>query len=252
MSLPRPTTELRVLIADDEPPARRGIRQLLEHEPHVIVVGEARDGRETLQAIRLLRPNVLFLDVQMPDMDGLAVVRAQGADRMPHTVFVTAYDSFAIRAFDARAVDYLVKPVNEVRFAESVGRLRHRVAADQAVQRSRAPARAAPLVVNTRAGDLVLDQTEIEWIEADDYYSAIHAGGRRHLLREALASLEIRLDAAQFIRAHRSAIVNVSFVRELRGASGGQTALLLRDGTRIPVSRRRREAVIQRIRALGM
>jgi two-component system LytT family response regulator len=230
-------TELRVLIADDEPPARRGIRQLLEREQHAIVVGEARDGRETLQAIRLLRPNALFLDVQMPDMDGLAVVRAQGADRMPHTVFVTAYDSFAVRAFDARAVDYLVKPVNEARFSESVGRLRNRVAADEAVQRSRPPDRAAPLIV---------------WIEADDYYSAIHSSGRRHLLREPLASLEIRLDAARFIRAHRSAIVNVSFVRELRGASGGETALLLRDGTRIPVSRRRREAVIQRIRAMGM
>jgi two-component system, LytTR family, response regulator len=245
-------TELRVLIADDEPPARRGIRQLLEREPHAIVVGEARDGRETLQAIRLLRPNALFLDVQMPDMDGLSVVRAQGADRMPHIVFVTAYDSFAVRAFDARAVDYLVKPVNEARFAESVGRLRHRVAADEAVQQSRASDRAAPLIVNTRAGDLLLDQAEIEWIEADDYYSAIHAGGRRHLLREPLASLEVRLDAARFIRAHRSAIVNLSFVRELRGASGGETALLLRDGTRIPVSRRRREAVIQRIRSLAM
>lgn len=245
-------TELRVLIADDEPPARRGIRQLLEREPHAIVVGEARDGRETLQAIRLLRPNALFLDVQMPDMNGLAVARAQGAGRMPHTVFVTAYDSFAVRAFDARAVDYLVKPVNEARFAESVARLRDRVASDHAVLLARALDSAARLVVNTRTGDLLLDQSEIEWIEADDYYSAIHAGGRRHLLREPLASLEIRLDADRFVRTHRSAIVNVGFVRQLRGASGGETALLLRDGTRIPVSRRRREAVLQRVRSLGL
>lgn len=245
-------TELRILIADDEPPARRGIRQLLEREPDAIVVGEARDGRETLQAIRLLRPNALFLDVQMPDMDGLGVVRAQGANRMPHTVFVTAYDSFAVRAFDARAVDYLVKPVNEARFAESVARLRNRVAADEAVQRLRGPDGAAPLIVNTRAGDLLLDQTEIEWIEADDYYSAIHAGGRRHLLREALVSLELRLDVARFVRAHRSAIVNLGFVRELRGASGAETVLVLKNGTRIPVSRRRRDAVIQRVRSMGL
>ena len=245
-------SELRVLIADDEPPARRGIRQLLEREPHAIVVGEARDGRETLQAIRLLRPNALFLDVQMPDMNGLAVARAQGADRMPHTVFVTAYDSFAVRAFDARAVDYLIKPVNEARFTEAVARLRARVAADDAVRLARATDSAARLIVGTRTGELLLDQSEIEWIEADDYYSAIHAAGRRHLLREPLASLEIRLDAAQFIRAHRSAIVNVSFVRELRGRSGGEAALLLRDGTRISVSRRRREAVIQRLRSLGL
>jgi two-component system, LytTR family, response regulator len=245
-------SELRVLIADDEPPARRGIRQLLEREPHAVVVGEARDGRETLQAIRLLRPNALFLDVQMPDIDGLAVVRAQGADRMPHTVFVTAYDSFALRAFDARAVDYLVKPVNEARFTEAVARLRDRVAADDAVRLARAPHSAARVIVGTRTGELLLDQREIEWIEADDYYSAIYAAGRRHLLREPLASLEIRLDAAQFIRAHRSAIVNVNFVRELRGRSGGEAALLLRDGTRISVSRRRREAVIQRLRSLGL
>jgi two-component system LytT family response regulator len=245
-------SELRVLIADDEPPARRGIRQLLAREPDAVVVGEARDGRETLHAIRLLRPNALFLDMQMPDMDGLAVVRAQGADQMPHTVFVTAYDSFALRAFDARALDYLVKPVSEARFAEAVARLRNRIAADEAVRLSRVPGNAARLIVNTGAGDLLLDQREIVWIEADDYYSAIHAGGRRYLLREALASLELRLDAARFVRAHRSAIVNIGFVRELRGSSGGETALVLRDGTRIPVSRRRREAVTQRVRALGL
>jgi len=258
--------ELRALIVDDEPLARRGIRQLLEREPDVRVVGEARNGREALRALRSLEPNLLFLDVQMPEMDGFAVIREHGPARMPPVIFVTAYDAFAVKAFDAHAIDYLVKPLREARFAEAVERARQRIRSETAMEMSRRLAAflaateqgatgAAPparrLIVPTASGNLVLDAGEIDWIEADDYYAAVHARGRRHLIRESLSSLDARLDPARFVRAHRRAIVNLERVRELRADAGGETVLVLRDGTRVPVSRRRRELVADALRRLA-
>ena len=256
--------EIRALIVDDEPLARRGIRQLLEREPDVTVVGEARNGREALRALRTLDPELVFLDVQMPEVDGFAVLRAVGPERMPPVIFVTAYDAFAVRAFDAHAIDYLVKPLREARFAEAVQRVRERLRSADAVTLSRqlsallattADARLAPqaatgrrIVVPTSTGELVLDAEEIDWIEADDYYAAVHTRGRRHLIRESLSSLESRLDPARFVRVHRSAIVNLDRVREYRTDTPGESAVLLRDGTRIAVSRRRREQVVELLR----
>jgi len=251
---------LRALVADDEPLARRGIRQLLAAHPDVTVVGEARDGREALRLLRELRPDLLFLDVQMPELDGFDVLRAHGAAGMPAVVFVTAYDEFAVRAFDAQALDYLVKPVEEGRFAEALQRARERLrAADaealarrlEALLASRDASRPRRLLVPTSAGDLLLDEAEVEWIEAEDYYAAVHAQGRRHLMRESLASLARRLDPSRFVRAHRSAIVNVERVRELRVGPGGEAVLVLRGGARVPVSRRRREQVAERLRRLA-
>jgi two-component system LytT family response regulator len=257
--------EIRAVIADDEPLARRGIRQLLAPHRDVAVVAEARNGRETVRALRALQPDLLFLDVQMPELDGFGVLREHGAAHMPAVIFVTAYDEFAVRAFDAHALDYLVKPVGEARFAEALERARERLRSADAVElsrrlsallaaheRARAASRAATqrLLVPTSAGGLVLDADEIDWIEADDYYAAIHARGRRHLIRESLASLEHRLDGGRFVRAHRSAIVNIDRVRELRGEPTGETVLVLRDGTRVPVSRRRREQVTGLLRRL--
>jgi len=169
---------------------------------------------------------------------------------------------FAVRAFDAHAIDYLVKPLREARFAEAVQRVRERMRSEDAVALSRQlsallatndASRAEPrissrVVVPTVNGDLVLDAREIDWIEADDYYAAIYAGGRRHLIRESLASLETRLDGALFVRAHRSAIVNVERVRELRSDAPGECVVVLRDGTRVPVSRRRRDHVTALVR----
>ena len=267
-------TEIRALIADDEPLARRGIRQLLEAHPDVVVVGEARNGRETLRALHTLAPDLVFLDVQMPQLDGFAVLRAYGAERMPAVVFVTAYDDFAVRAFEAHALDYLVKPVSESRFAAALRHVRERLQSNQAVELARKleallaahgdapPARAAAaagtqplppsrLVIPTATSEVVLDVAEIDWIQAEDYYAAVHALGKRYLLRESLSSLEARLDGARFVRVHRSAIVSVDRIRELRATGLGAWVVVLRDGTRVPVSRRRRERVAEVIRKVS-
>lgn len=254
--------EIRAVVADDEPLARRGVRQLLAAHPDVAVVAEARNGREALRALRTHRPDLLFLDVQMPELDGFGVLRAHGAEGMPAVVFVTAYDEYAVRAFEAHALDYLVKPVEEARFAAALERVRERLRTREAVELSRRlaalladqeqrhPAAARRLRVPTATGELLLDAAEIEWIEADDYYAAVHVAGRRHLIRESLASLEQRLDGARFVRTHRSALVNVERVRELRAEPAGEAVLVLRDGTRVPVSRRRREQVASLLRRL--
>jgi two-component system LytT family response regulator len=266
---------IRALIVDDEPLARRGIRQLLESSEDIEVVGECRNGRETLAALDTLAPDLVFLDVQMPELDGFEVVRARGPARMPHVIFVTAYDEFAVRAFETHALDYLVKPVNEARFAAALERVRERMRFAEALELTRRigdllaahdrrgdkrseGADAAPrgpvvvparrLIVPTATGELVLDVDEIDWIQAEDYYAAVHARGRRHLIRESLASLEQRLDPERFIRVHRSAIVRLDRVREMRSAAAGESVLVLRDGTRVPVSRRRREQVADLIR----
>jgi two-component system LytT family response regulator len=261
--------DIRVLIVDDEPLARRGIRQLLSREPGVTVVGECRDGREALRALETLAPDLVFLDVQMPELDGFAVIRARGIQRMPPVVFVTAHDEFAVRAFETLALDYLVKPVNAARFAATLARVRERYQLGSTIKLmsqlgallSMRPAEARPtpadsagdtvpgggrLVVPTATGDLVIDAATVDWIEADDYYACIHVGTARHLLRESLSSLAQRLDPAQFVRVHRSAIVRLDRVREIETVERGEIAAVLRDGTRVPVGRRR----YTRLRAL--
>ncbi|HYG82143.1 MAG TPA: response regulator [Pyrinomonadaceae bacterium] len=252
--------KIRAVIADDEPLARRGIRQLLGPHPDVTVVAEARNGRETVRALRRLKPDLLFLDVQMPGLDGFGVLQEIGAKEMPAVIFVTAYDEFAVRAFDAHALDYLVKPLEVARFNEAVERTRERLREARAVElsrrlsallatRERERARQR-ILVPTANGELVLDADEVEWIEADDYYAAVHARGGRHLIRESLSSLEQRLDGERFVRAHRSAIVNIDRVQEVRG-EGGETLLVLRGGTRVPVSRRRRGQINRLLRRPG-
>jgi len=263
---------IRCLIVDDEPLARRGIRQLLEQIADIEVVGECRNGRETLGALDTLAPDLVFLDVQMPELDGFDVVRARGPARMPYVIFVTAYDEFAVRAFETHALDYLVKPLNEARFAAAVDRVRERMRFAEALELTRrigdllathdrrgdvADASARPtlvparrIVVPTANGDLVLDVDEIDWIQAEDYYAAVHARGKRHLIRESLTSLAQRLDPDRFVRVHRSAIVRLDRIRELRSAAAGESIVVLRDGTRVPVSRRRREQVAELIRRM--
>ncbi len=267
--------EIRALIADDEPLARRGIRQLLEAHPDVIVAGECRNGRETLRALHSLAPDLVFLDVQMPQLHGFEVLRAYGPSRMPAVVFVTAYDEFAVRAFETHALDYLVKPVSDARFAAAMQRVRERLRSERALELAgkleallaahdgkvgtrgagrgtrEGPGPVRRLVVPTTTGEIVLDASEIDWIQAEDYYAAVYALGRRHLIRESLASLEERLDPTRFVRIHRSAIVSLDRVRELRSAGLGEWVVVLRDGTRVPVSRRRRERVSAAIRGSG-
>ncbi|HEV8366561.1 MAG TPA: LytTR family DNA-binding domain-containing protein [Pyrinomonadaceae bacterium] len=202
--------------------------------------------------MRELKPDLLFLDVQMAEMDGFDVVREIGAKHMPAVIFVTVYDEFAVRAFDAQALDYLVKPLEIARFAQALDRMRQQLRSAEALDVSRKLAELLAareqervkqrIVVPTSTGELILDVDEIDWIEADDYYAAVHARAGRHLIRESLTSLEQRLDRSQFLRTHRSAIVNVDRVCELR-KEAGEAFLILRNGVRIPVSRRRRPRV---------
>ncbi|HEY6247780.1 MAG TPA: LytTR family transcriptional regulator DNA-binding domain-containing protein [Pyrinomonadaceae bacterium] len=249
--------EIKTIVVDDEPLARRGLRQLLASHADFKVIAESRNGVEAISAVRSLHPDLLFLDVQMPEPDGFGVLKEIGPSLMPLVIFVTAYDEFAVRAFDAYALDYLVKPIQEKRFSEAVERVRERIRSNEAVAMS---ARVAELLeeqrreafkqrvlVPTSSGELLLDASEIDWIEADDYYAAIHAGNRRHLIRESLLSLETRLDPAQFVRTHRSAIVNIARVREVRNEAT-EMVLVLRDGQSVPVSRRRREFLKERLK----
>jgi two-component system LytT family response regulator len=255
---------IRVLLADDEPLARRGMEQLLAAHADCRIVAACRDGRETLRALRTARPDVAFLDIQMPGLDGFSVLQAVGQAAPPVIVFVTAYDEFAVRAFEARALDYLLKPVSQPRFDRALERVRERLRADHALRLTleiasflgsaggRGPAArpnpASAFVVPTPTGDLVLDAAEIDWIKAEDYCAAVHTAGRRHVIRESLNSLEQRLDPASFVRVHRSAIVRLDRIRELRSDGPGGGFLILRDGTRLPVSRRRRERVAALVR----
>jgi len=249
--------KIRAIIADDEPLARRGVRQLLGPHRDFEVVAETRNGRETVRALRELKPELLFLDVQMPEGDGFDVLREIGVRHMPAVIFVTAYDEFAVRAFDAQALDYLVKPLQVSRFGEALERMRQRLRSVKAVDLSRKlsallAAREKEnarqrILVSTAAGDLLIDADEIDWIEADDYYAAIHAREGRHLIRESLASLEQRLDQLRFVRVHRSAIVNLDFVSEVRNKDG-ETWLVLRSGVQVPVSRRRRAKLTRLVR----
>jgi len=242
--------QIRALVADDEPLARRGVRQLLAPHTDITVTGECRNGAETLHALDAMTPDLLFLDVQMPERDGFEVLRAWGAERMPAVIFVTAHDQFALRAFEAHALDYLVKPLNAARFEAALQRVRQQLRGREAVERvTRLTALLASqnsverLVVPTSTGDLVIPVAEIDWIGADDYYACVHAGGRDYLLRESLMSLEARLDTRRFARVHRSAIVQVDRVRELRGCE-----VVLRNGSRIPVSRRKRGVLARLLR----
>jgi two-component system, LytTR family, response regulator len=230
------------LVADDEPAARRGVRQLLAAFPEFSVVGECRNGTEVLASLDALRPDVVFLDVQMPGVDGFEVIRRRTPERMPPVVFLTAYDEFAIAAFEAQALDYLVKPVSEARFAKTMKRLTRQL-------RAATPSSSDPrIVVSTSRGAIVLPLNEIDWIEAADNYARIWSGNRSYLLRESMNQLEDRVRDHGFVRAHRRALVPIAGVREWKW-SAGEMVLVLGSGVTIEVSRRRRSAVAAAVRS---
>jgi two-component system LytT family response regulator len=246
-------SDIRVLIVDDEPLARRGIRQLLAGEPDVVVVGECRDGREALRALDTAAPDLVFLDIQMPELDGFGVIRTRGVQRMPAVVFVTAHDAFAVRAFEAQALDYLVKPLHAARFAATMARVRdqHRLGAVRALAAQLQALLGVVdrrIVAPTETGTAVIDVDRIDWIEAADNYVRVHTGATVHLVRDSLAGFERRLDADRFVRVHRGAIVRLDRVREVLTSANGETVAILRDGTRVPISRRRSGAFGQRLR----
>jgi two-component system LytT family response regulator len=237
--------EWRVLIVDDEPAARRGVRQLLAAFPEFAVAGECRNGAEALAALDASAPDVVFLDIQMPGIDGFEVIRRRTVERMPEVVFLTAYDQFALRAFEAEALDYLVKPVSEARFAATMKRLMKRL------RSSGTAARDENIVVTTSRGATVLNVAEIDWIEAAGNYTQLWVGPRSYFLRESLHSLEERVRKHGFVRAHRRALVRLDGVRELTRDGAGALVAALDCGARIPVSRRRSAAFAAAVRRLG-
>lgn len=223
----------KALIADDEPAARRGVRQLLSAFPEFAVAGECRNGAEVLTALNSSAPDVVFLDIQMPGIDGFEVIKRRTVERMPAVVFLTAFDQFAIRAFETEALDYLVKPVSEARFATTMQRLLRRL------QSTSGSAREETIVVTTSRGATVLHLNEIDWIEAAGNYSQLWVGNRSYFLRESLQLLEERVQKHGFVRAHRRALVRLDGVRELTRTRAGALRAVLESGVRVPISRRR-------------
>lgn len=239
---------IRALIVDDEPLAREGVRLHLAAEPDIEIVGEAGSGDEAVLLIESLRPDLLFLDVRIPGLDGFAVLEAIGANRMPLTIFTTAYDQFALRAFDAHAIDYVLKPYDSDRFARAVARARDQLTTQR---RSNLDERLSALIEElssreryierlvVRAGSriVILPVAEIDWVEAASNYVRLHAAGQEYLLRETMTALEVKLDPSQFVRIHRSTIVRIDRIRELEPLFQGDYVVILGDGTRLTSSR---------------
>ena len=236
--------EWSVMIADDEPAARRGVRQLLAAFPEFRVAAECRNGLEVLAQLDAARPDVVFLDVQMPGLDGFGVIRMRSPERMPAVVFLTAYDEFAVKAFEAQALDYLVKPVTAARFAATMHRLTKQLSGRDV--RPSAPT----IAVATSRGTLVFTPSEIEWIEAADNYSRIWVGERSYLLRESLNALESRIGAQGFVRAHRQALVRTAAVRKLLRSGDDDLVAVLASGRRVRVARRRRAELMKAVRGM--
>ena len=245
---------ISVLVVDDEPPARRRIRSLLAEQPDLEVVGECGNGREAIAAIRELRPDLVFLDVQMPEVNGFDVIETIGPAAMPVVVFATAYDEFALRAFDAHALDYLLKPFEQERFERTLERVRlqlRRVRDDGEDERLRALVRALrgettrlerlPVRTGQRTRLIALD--DVDYMEARSNYVRLHAGERSYLVRDTLSGLEARLDRERFVRIHRSLIVNMARVQEVESLFAGEYVLYLRGGVRLTSGRTYRRAL---------
>ena len=246
--------KIRTIIADDEPLARRGIRAHLKNEKDFEVISECRNGHEAVKTIETESPDLVFLDVQMPELDGFGVVGAIGPARMPAVIFVTAYDRYALRAFEVHALDYLLKPFDDDRFAGALQRARQHIERKdiddlgrrlQGLLDDLRPREkyADRLVIKSAGRIFFLSVAEIDWIEAADNYVRLHAGSESHLLRETMNNLEKRLDPNQFLRIHRSRIINIQRVKELRPLFRGEYDILLKDGTRVETGRGYRDRV---------
>lgn len=248
---------IRVLIVDDEPIARKGIRRLLDEAPDVEIIGECVDGAEAVSAIWKQSPDLVFLDVQMPELDGFGVLEKLGVEQGPEIIFVTAYDEYTLRAFDVHALDYLLKPVNPVRFHKalcrarallqnkSTERLNSRLLAFLENHR-REEKPAARFAVKTPQGALLVDADDVDWVEAAGNYVRLCAGGQSHLLCETISGIENRLDPQKFLRIHRSRIVNVDRIKLLRPLFHGEYEVVLKDGIRLTSGRAYREIIRER------
>jgi two-component system LytT family response regulator len=249
---------IRVLLSDDEPLARERLRSMLEKEPDLEIVAECADGKSAITTIKREKPDLVFLDIQMPEVDGFGVVSALRNQLMPLTIFVTAYDRYAMKAFEVHALDYLLKPVVQERLSEALdharkqlqhpgeGMFQRRVLdmLGELDSRQHAPQR---IVIKADGEIVCLRPQEIEWAESAGNYVCLHVGPSTHILRETITSLESRLGQQQFLRVHRSTLVNVDRIKTLRPSLYGDYSILLRDGTKLTLSRGFRETVLKRL-----
>ena len=236
-------TPMRALVVDDEALARRNLTVLLSRDPDVGSVTECESGFEAIEAIRKLKPDLVFLDIQMPECGGFDVLEMLGSDLPPTIIFVTAYDEYALRAFEAGALDYLLKPFDDARFARALNRAKERLAHYVPAQ-----ARTAErLVVRNQGQVLFLNVTDIDWIEAADYYACLHVGTHTHILRRSLSELEEDLGEEKFIRIHRSIVVNVDRVHGLELQANGEYEVVLKSKVRLRLSRRYRKRLQDRM-----
>lgn len=262
--------EIRVAIVDDEPLAREGVRLLLENDPEIAVVAEAGNGVEALQTIQSVKPSLIFLDIQMPEMNGFEVLSALPPAELPAVIFVTAFDRYAIRAFEVHALDYLLKPFDDDRFYDALRRAKQQLrlsrmsdlsqrlisllASYEVRGQENGPRESVPvpgaqpaeryisrIAIKDFGRVVFLGVEEIDWIEAADYYVQIHAGGKSYLHRESMNSLEGKLDPSRFMRIHRSAIVNRDRVRELRSQGRREMVVVLSGGAELKVARSHRD-----------
>jgi len=251
--------KIKALIVDDEPIARRNLRALLRGYPEVELIGECGSGAEAVRLIRAGPPDLLFLDVQMPEMNGFDVLKQIDLGIIPAVIFVTAYDQYALKAFDVQALDYLLKPFDDERFAQAIGRARTQLEqrataglkerllalleAEEKPSSVQPPAYEEKFLIKSASRVFFLRAEEIDWIEAADYYVCLHTGGQSHVLRRTMADLEARLDPDRFCRIHRSTIVNIGRVREVQARQGGDYIVLLVDETELRLSRSRKEQI---------
>lgn len=245
--------KIRTLIVDDEPLARERLRKLLAAETDVEVVGECGDGQEAVAAIERDQPDLLFLDIQMPELDGFGVLEIVRTARMPEVIFVTAFNQHALRAFEVHALDYLLKPFDRERFQTALDRARKRLAHARSGElnqkltalladlRPPEPKTADRLAIKTGGKVVILRTADIDWIEAADNYVNLHVGADSHLLRETMSTIEARLDPGHFIRISRSAIVNLERIKELQPMFHGDYTVILRSGTKLSLSRNYRD-----------
>jgi two-component system, LytTR family, response regulator len=244
---------LSAVVVDDETLARKRIKRLLGSEPDIDVIAECANGRDAVALLKKQTPDLMFLDVQMPEMDGFEVLRAIGPKRVPAVVFVTAYDDYALQAFDVNALDYLLKPFDKKRFHEAIERARDRLTDRQGVVSERLAAllesvggnhsNHSRIAVKTGGKVMFVNTGDIDWIEAADNYACLHCSGVTHVLRETMSSLEARLDRRTFLRIHRSIIVNVDRIAEMQPWFRGDYLIILKDRTKLKLSRTYREAL---------
>ena len=263
------TQKIRTLIVDDEPLARRNLRLLLEKDPQIEILEECRNGREAVKSIEQHAPDLVFLDIQMPEMDGFDVLEQVGAEGMAAVVFVTAFDQYALKAFEVHALDYLLKPYDDIRFSQALKRAKSQIESREINKVSkrllalleerenlrevgnRKPTYLKRLMVKLTNRVVLLKVEEIDWIEADGNYAKLHIGAKSHLLREKMHDLEKQLDPDKFVRIHRSIIVNLNRIKELQPHFNGDYIVVLDNGRQLRLSRSRREQLESKLRVVN-